>query len=426
MGVDGASESPPRLGRRAALGLGLGVLAGCGRRSGGRPGRLVFKHQPMWGDPAPFRRLLDAFRRAHPEIELVTEALPNSSDATHQFYLTALEGGADDFDVFVVDIIWVAELARAGWILDLSGSFPPDDVRRDFLEGAAETALQEGRTFGVPWYVDVGILYRRTDWVPDAPTTLDELVEAAGAAARREGAAGLVWQGRQYEGLVCNAYEAIWAHGGETLRDGRLVLDSPETLAAVSYLRGLITSGISPRSVLSMAEEESRRVFQSGGAAFMRNWPYALVEAEREDSPIRGRVAVSTLPTASGRRGAGALGGFDLALNANAPRENRDAALALVRHLTSSEASLVLATAYGRNPARRAAYEDPALLGSAPCVAALRPLLEGAKPRPITPFYPMLTDVLQSELSAIVAGIRSPSLALSRAQAAADRIMGSR
>ena len=420
-----ASASAARVHRRAVLAGGAACLTGCGRKSGARAGRLVLKHQPMWGDPAPFREVLDAFRRANPGIELVTEALPNSSDAAHQFYLTALEGGAADFDVFVVDIVWVAELARAGWALDLSGAFPPDEIRRDFLDGAAEAVIQDGRTFGVPWYVDVGVLYRRTDWVASAPRTLDELVAQASAVMKREGVAGLVWQGRQYEGLVCNAYEAIWAHGGETLRDGRLALDTPAALEALSYLRGLLTSGVSPRSVLSMAEEESRRAFQAGQSAFMRNWPYALAEAEKPASPIRGKVAISPLPTTSGEPGAGALGGFDFAVNANAPEANRPAAMALIRHLTSLDTSRVLAAAYGRSPARRAAYEDAELARGAPRVAALRPALERAKPRPVTPFYPMLSDVLQSELSAIVAGIRAPAVALARAQASADRIMGS-
>ena len=92
-----------RMRRRDLLcGLASGLLAGCGGPTrGGRgeerpPGkiRLVFKHQPLWGDPAPFRGLLSAFEREVGDVEVVTEALPSSSDLVHQFLLTALEGGA--------------------------------------------------------------------------------------------------------------------------------------------------------------------------------------------------------------------------------------------------------------------------------------------------------------------------------------------
>jgi multiple sugar transport system substrate-binding protein len=51
-------------------------------------------------------------------------------------------------------------------------------------------------------------------------------------------------------------------------------------------------------------------------------------------------------------------------------------------------------------------------------------LLERAKPRPVTPYYGMVSDILQSEFSAAISGIRSPEEALRRAQAQCDRVMG--
>jgi multiple sugar transport system substrate-binding protein len=70
------------------------------------------------------------FRRDNPGIALEDEALPAGSDAARQFFLTALEGKADDFDVLGIDAIWTPEFARAGWIADLSGAFPPERLRR--------------------------------------------------------------------------------------------------------------------------------------------------------------------------------------------------------------------------------------------------------------------------------------------------------
>lgn len=420
-----------RVGRRDVLGaFAAASLAACGRGGGedggGRPGppRVVFKHQPLWGDAAPFRELLSAFER-EAGVPVVAEALPNESDLVHQYFLTALEAGSRDFDVFVADVVWVAELARAGWVADLSGAFPPEVIRRDFLAGAAESAIFEGRTWAVPWYVDVGVLYRRADVVPAAPTTFAELEEAA-LAARRAGrtARGYVWQGRQYEGLVCNVYEAIWGHGGEAMAGGRVLLDTPEARAALGWLRGLIMSGASPRAVTSHAEEEARRVFQDGGAALMRNWPYAYAEAQREGSRVRGEVAISPLPTLSGAAGHGALGGYLLAVNARSPADRREDALRFVAHLTSHEASVALACSYGRAPARRAPYLDPRAASGAPLLTTLLPMVERARPRPVTPYYPMISDVLQGEFSAAVAGIRSPEDALARAQALVDRLTG--
>jgi multiple sugar transport system substrate-binding protein len=401
--------------------IGALLLLGCARQAPGGAldeDQLTFVHQPLWGDPSAFEALLDDFRRAHPGVTLTTHLVPNASDVAHQYFLTALEGGSTDFDVLVLDVVWVPEFAHAGWIADLSRPFPPETIRSDFLPGPADVVTFDGRTWAVPWYVDVGLLYRRTDLVPRAPTTPDELVRLARAAQAKDASlAGFVWQGRQYEGLVCNAWEALWAHGGRSDVGGRLVLDTPEFRAGLAWLRGLVTSGISPPSVTSAAEEESRRVFQAGRAAFMRNWPYAWAELQREGSPVRGKVAVDPLP------GGGALGGWQLAINAHVSARRRALAAALVRHLTSPDAERVLALSYGRNPARRETYRDPQVLDGVPFIASLEAAALSAKPRPVTPYYNLLGDTLQAELSAAVVGVRSPDEALARAQARGEALL---
>jgi len=221
---------------------------------------------------------------------------------------------------------------------------------------------------------------------------------------------------------VCNAYEAIWGHGGATMDGTRVLLDTPEARAGLAYLRSLLASGVSPAAVTSMAEEESRRVFQEGRAVFMRNWPYAFSEGERAGSPVRGRIAISSLPTGTGEPGAGALGGWQLALNARVPAYKRAAAEALIRYLTSDAANLVMAIAYGRNPPRRAPYLDQKLVRGAPAVAGLLPMVERARTRPLTPYYPAIADTLEAELSAAITAVRPPGEALRRAQALVDHL----
>lgn len=387
--------------------------------------RIVFVHQPLWGEAAHFEALLDRFRRANPDVELVTQTIPSASDLAHQYFLTALEGRSEQFDVFVADVVWVAEFARAGWLADLSDAFPPEVQRADFLPGPVEATVLEGRTRAVPWYADVGLLYFRTDLVPGAPRTWEALrTYARDAMTKDPSLQGYVWQARQYEGLVCNVAEAVWGFGGE-LEDGvRVRIDSPEAVAAVSMLRALVADGLSPPGVTSGAEEESRRAFQSGRAVFMRNWPYAWALLQEEGSPVRGRVAVAALPTASGEPGAGTLGGWQLAVNAHVSERRRVAAAKLVGHLTSLESMVALAVSHARIPARPAAFEDPVLREKAPFIADLRPHLERARPRPVTPYYLLITDALQGELSAAIVGIRPPAQALHRAQLFVDHVTG--
>ncbi len=400
--------------------LGLLLLA-CNGKSASHESaeatRLVLKMQPLWGDLRPFHQLLAQFSRENAGIEVAVELLPNASDLAHQYYLTALEGGAADFDVFVLDVVWVREFVRAGFLADLSQSVSAARVREAFLAGPAEVAIDQDHTFAVPWFVDVGVLYYRTDLVPRAPHTYAELAAFARAAmARDPSLAGYLWQGKQYEGLSCNVYESIWGHGGAASKADPLALEGAPARAALAYLRGLVSSGLSPSSVTSAGEEDARRTFQEGRAVFMRNWPYAWALLQEPGSAVRGKVGVAPLPSASGEPGPGALGGFHLGINVHASPAHRQAAARLVAHLTSLEANLLMAGHYGRAPALREAYRSPVLAARTPLLASLSPLLERARPRPVTPYYLLLADILQSEFSAAVSGLYPPSQALERAR----------
>ena len=133
---------------------------------------------------------------------------------------------------------------------------------------------------------------------------------------------------------------------------------------------------------------------------------------------MQGKVGIGPL------FGGGALGGWQLAINANVSERRRSQAEQLLRHLSSPKAQQTLALAYGRLPARRDAYRSPELVEGAPFIARLEPAVLAAKPRPVTPYYNLLSDTLQSELSAAVVGVRSPAEALRRAQARADALLG--
>ena len=406
---------------RAALALSL-LSAACARSAPPEAAgvvTVVLKHQPLWGDPGPFHAFLDRFQQANPDVRVRTETLPNASDIAREMFLTALEGGAADFDVFAIDVVWAPEFARAGWLADLSEAFPAARLREEFLAHAVDAVTLEGRVYAVPWYLDVGLLYYRTDLVPRAPKTYDELRDFARAAMQRDPTlAGFLWQGRQYEGLNCNAFEAIWGHGGDLLRGDRIALDTPEAQAGLRWLRETIATGLSPRSVLSSAEEETRRAFQDGRAVFLRNWPYVWAEAQR--SAIRGKIGFAPLPSITGAPGPGTLGGWQLAVNAHSPRLR--AAQRLVAFLTSHDAAVELALRYSRIPARRAVYDDPRVREGAPFIAALLPVALAARPRPVTPYYALSSDSIQGELSAAVSGLRPPLEALARAQGIVDHL----
>ena len=86
---------------------------------------------------------------------------------------------------------------------------------------------------------------------------------------------GFVWQGKQYEGLVTFFLEVLWGHGGEWIdpQTRTVHLDEPEASVALTFMVDLIGNE-SPPGVTTYTEEETRNLFQSGRAVFLRNWLY--------------------------------------------------------------------------------------------------------------------------------------------------------
>jgi multiple sugar transport system substrate-binding protein len=398
-----------------------------GERSPGVPSQeiVVFKHGRIAGDPARFRAILDRFESENPDLRVISEVLPSSTDEQHQFYAINLEGRSADFDVLSMDVIWVPEFARAGWIRDLS-HLVPEGEREDFFPGPMRAVTYEDRLYAVPWYIDAGMLYYRKDLLDKhgfpPPRTWHELVETAGyITAREEALYGYIWQGKQYEGLVCNVLEFFWSNGGDVLKDGSLVIDSRENIEAAGFMRDLVVGSISPPLVTTATEEPTRHIFRDGRALFMRNWPYAWNLMNAEDSPVRGKIGMGPLPSFPPHPSASTLGGWQLGVNRFSKRP--EPAERLVRFLTSPEVQKAAALTIGYKPPRRSVYRDRELKEQQPFMVSLYDIFMRARPRPVSPFYMMMTQVMQPEFSAVVSGIKGPAAALGSARRQIERIL---
>jgi trehalose/maltose transport system substrate-binding protein len=400
------------------------------------PVTLVFKHARILGPADPIPVLLREFEAAHPGVRVRSESLPWTSDEQHQFYVINLEGRSAGFDVMMLDVIWVPEFARAGWLLDLAGRVGPDELA-PFFPSAVAAAIWNGRVWALPWNMNVGLLYYRSDLLAKygfmPPTTWNELVsqtERIRAGERNPRLEGYLWQGKQYEGMVVNVLEAFWANGTDLLADsassagrGDALFPDPNRAAeALMFLRGLIERGVSPPWTTAADEELTRRAFGDGRSIFLRNWPYALDLFEAEGSAVRGRVGIAPLAGRTGV-GPGSTGGSHLGISARSAHP--DEALALVRFMTSARAqrAMLAGTLY---PTRMTLYDDPALVGTHPRLPAIRDLMLGGRPRPITPNYLLLSTTLQPEFSAVLVGLKPAARAIAEARHRLDYFLASR
>jgi multiple sugar transport system substrate-binding protein len=386
--------------------------AGCAPQAGRV---LTFSGSVVGREAGVLRVQLDRFRQRHPAIPVEIRVTPDAADQRHQLYVQWLNARATAPDVLQLDVIWTAEFAAAGWIAPLD-RFSPSSA--DLFPATVAAHRWRGALFALPWFVDVGMLYRRTDLAPLAPPDLATLVQLARDGQERASIPfGLVWQGARYEGLVTTFLEYLGAFGGAILdADGRVVVDSEAAVTALTFMRDAIhAEGVVPPAVLTWQEEQTRFAFQNGQAVFMRNWPYAYALLQDESqSSVAGRVAVSVMPAADGGAPAAALGGSALAINAHS--DQPDDAYRLIEYLLQPEQMLERARVAGQYPPRQGLYDTDALAAALPIPpAAVRAVIERATPRPVTPVYNQLSELLQVSLHRALTRQQTPRAALREA-----------
>jgi multiple sugar transport system substrate-binding protein len=378
--------------------------------------RLVFSGSGLGLEADIVRRQLARFAERHPGVDVELRVTPDAADQRHQLYVHWLNARTPEPDVLQLDIVWTAEFAGAGWIRPLD-EFDPDVA--DFVPPVVAASRWQGRLFALPWFIDLGLLYWRTDLLAAPPRSLAELASEA-RRLRADGATrfGLVWQGARYEGLVTVFVEHLGAFGGRILdEDGSVAVDEPAAIRALTFMCDAIgRNGFVPTSALTWQEEQSRFAFQNGDSAFMRNWPYAwALMQDDSQSRVAQRFAVAPFPgAADGGRPTSALGGAQLAINARSVRPAL--AWALVSFLAAPEQMLERARVLGQLPARRSLYEDPALADALPFpIDDVRTALAAARARPTTPVYSELSEILQVSIHRALSGQETPSAALHEA-----------
>ncbi len=315
-------------------------------------------------------------------------AMPSSSNEQFGQYKLWLAARNSDIDVYRMDVIWAPQLA--GQLLDLSEAAA--DVIDQHFPAIVESQTVGGRLVALPLFTDAPALYYRKDLLEKhgaaVPETWDEMAATAKTVMDKERAAGngdmwgFVFQGKAYEGLTCDALEWVASSGGGRIveADGTISINNPDAAAAIERAKGWV-GAISPPGVLAYGEEESRGVWQTGNAVFMRNWPYAYALGNEGDSAIKGKFEVTTLPIGkAGDRSAAALGGWNLAI----PKfvEDPEAAIELVKFLASPEQQKVRALIAGNLPTIRSLYDDPELAEKLPIVSRWEPVLLNAVARP--------------------------------------------
>lgn len=359
------------------------------------------------------RPLLDKWNAAHPDEQVTFKEQTDQADQQHDDLVQNYQAKNENYDVASVDVVWTAEFAARGWLQPLEGAMA---VKTDgMLEPTVKAGSYQGKLYAAPVSSDGGILYYRKDLVATPPTTWGQMMEMC-SIAKANNIGCYAGQFKQYEGLTVNASEAINSAGGSVLNDqGKPSLTTPEAKEGLQNLVDAFANGNIPAEAITYQEEESRRAFQGGKLLFLRNWPYVYNLATTEGSSVvKDVLGMTALPGKNGP-GASSLGGHSAAISVYS--KNKATALDFVKFLVGEEQQKFFATQGSLAPVIGSLYEDQELVAKLPYLPVLKTSIENAVPRPVTPFYPAVTQAIQENSYAALKGEKSAERALADMQA---------
>jgi multiple sugar transport system substrate-binding protein len=382
----------------------------------------LFMTQAAYSE-SDIRAMTADFTKQNPDIDVNLEFVPY--EALHDKIVAARGAGGNGYDVVLFDAIWPAEFTKFGLLQDVSARINPDDSKKIF-SGAMSTVTYQGKVWGLPWILDTKYLYYNKAMLAKAGITTPpqtwQQVEQQSEILKQKGIVNypLVWSWSQAEALVCDYTTLVSAYKGQFFQQDQLNFTNPGAMKAVNFMKETLDKGLTNPNSREYLEEDVRKVFSNGDAAFALNWTYMYNMAnDPKQSKVAGEVGIVPAP-GSENGGVSAVNG-SMGLGIAKSSKHPDQAWQFISYITSQPVQ----DKYSRLslPIWKSSYDDPNVQkGQEPLIAAAKQSLNVMLSRPEIPAYSQLSNILQQNLQQVLQNQATPDAAMQAATKAADRL----
>jgi multiple sugar transport system substrate-binding protein len=372
------------LARRIFSALTL-VCGGLGCSSANAGNETTLRIWAMGAEGEVLSKLTPGFEKEYPNIHVEVQQIPWT--AAHEKLLTAYVGEATP-DIAMLGNTWVPEFVALNSLepLDSFAAQSREIRREDFFPGIWQTNVVNGKTYGIPWYVDTRLIFYRTDILAKAgyktfPTTWADWIAAMKKIKSQMSA-------RQYPLLMpTNEWPqpVIFAldEGSTILRAGGRygAFEDPAFRKAFDFYLSIyrmgLASPVSSNEVSNLFQE-----FERGNIAMYISGPWYIGEFKnRLPASVQDKWSTAPMPGIDGP-GVSTAGGSSLSLFA-ASRHKKEA-WALMEYMSRPAVELEFYKLTGDLPPRKTAWQDSALANNKYALA-YRDQLERVMPVPQVP-----------------------------------------
>jgi multiple sugar transport system substrate-binding protein len=284
----------------------------------------------------------------------------------------------------------------------------------------------KSKYWGMPWILDTKFLFYNTEMLKKAgisapPKTWGELEKQA-KIIKDKGIVKypLVWSWAQKEAMICDYTTIAAAYGGQFFADGKPNFHVGGSLEAAKYMKASLDAGLTNPNSREYEEEDVRKVFSNGDAAFALNWGYMYNMAkDPKESKVVGKVGIISAPGADKLAASSVNGSMGLGITAKSA--NPEEAWKFIQYMSApatqekyAKLSLPIWKSSFAVPAVKKDQED--------YVAAAAKSLPLMSARPETVSYQELSSILQKQLHSVLLGVSTPEAAMKAASDAAAKL----
>lgn len=337
-------------------------------------------------------------------------------------------------DIALIDEVWIADFADAGFLLPID-ELDPEWVRteyeRDFAKAFVEGQRYEDHVYAVPEEINVAGLWCRSEYLDavgaEPPKTWEELsrlAEVLQPLIPTDSHVLAMPGGHVAAETTSYCLLAVLASNGVSVLNADVRLDSRATVEALRFLRSFIDKGTMTSDVVNYDWTRCSQLLGSGRSAMTLGGSY---EAEWIASAAGIPLAEITehfsfTPFPGGPQGESATvaGGMAYAILRQTSDPNR--AWRLVKHIVATEQLADRAKGRPIIPPRQSAID--LIAGESPIVAQAAELFDSAVIRPVIPDYHLVSVQLQNMLEAVLTGRHRPAAAAERTAEIVSAITG--
>jgi len=341
------------------------------------------------------------------------------------------------FDIVLMDDPWIPFFAENGHLEDLTPYFQkagkdgPDD---DFLSKSlalCRNPYNSGPYICLPYVGNAQMFFYDAAKFKEAgieePKTWDDVLKAAKALTDKGGGRyfGYVFRGGQGNPVVADFMPLFWSYGANLFNEDRskVTIDTPEGAQAMKMFMAL--RDVSPKGVESYNANEVGQALAAGTAASSINWPnWVATFEDPTQSRMVGKISYTGIPAGT-NPGSSEIGHWTMGIMAAA--KNKQEAFDFMQWATSPE-QIKVSAERGNPPVRTSTFTDPDLTKQEKFrhYPVLMKAIQASTPRPRHPKWPEIENAFGIELSKAVAGTQTPEETLKNAQAAVEKIAGTK